>query len=571
MTQTRSLICLLTGHVDHGKSQIIETISKKKILDKEAGRITQKISAVKVDIDDINSLAGGLLKNLKTKIKIPGFLFIDSPGHAAFTNLRKRGGNLADIAILVVDANEGILAQTQEAIEILKKCKTPFIIALNKIDLVTGWRQNVGKDILTNINSQSETTKDLLDNKLYTFVGKLYELGFNAERFDRVNDYTKQVAIVPISAKTTEGLQELLAVLVGLAQKYLENELNVELSKGGKGVVLEVREDKGLGTVLDVVLYDGKIAINDEFVIGGIDEPVVSKVRNIFEMKKPVDHVEAAANITLIAPNVEDVCAGMPLAVVDKLNDVNKLKKEVQEQVEEVVIETGKEGIVVKADSLGSLEALVCLLKEKKIPIKRASVGEICKGDIAIAESQKDEINKVIVGFNIKGTKENVQVIASDVIYTIIEKFEKWREFTRKNLETKKLDKLTRPCKIYIIPSFVFRQSNPAVVGVEILGGTLRTTMPLMNGTGKRVTEVKSIQEEGKNVNEVCKGKQVAVSLPGVIVGRQIIEGQVLVSDINEEEFRKLKEMKTFLTSDEIELLKEIAESKRKNNPMWGV
>lgn len=569
--QTRSLICLLTGHVDHGKSQIIETISKKRILDKEAGRITQKISAIKVDIKDINSLAGGMLKNLKTKIKIPGFLFIDSPGHAAFTNLRKRGGNLADIAILVVDVNEGILAQTQEAIEILKKCKTPFVVALNKIDLITGWRQNHGKDILTNINSQSEDTRNLLDTKLYTFVGKLYELGFNAERFDRVSDYTKQVAIVPISAKTTEGLQELLAVLVGLAQKYLENELNVELSKGGKGVVLEVREDKGLGTVLDVVLYDGKIAINDEFVIGGIDEPIVSKVRNIFEMKKPVEQIEAAANITLIAPNVEKVCAGMPLAVVDKLVNLEKLKKEVQEQVEEVIIETGKEGIVVKADSLGSLEALVCLLKDRKIPIKRASVGEICKRDIAEAEAQKDEVNQVIVGFNIKETKENIQVITSDVIYTIIEKFEKWREHTKKVLESKKLDKLTRPCKVYIIPSFVFRQSNPAVVGVEILSGTLRTTIPLMNGSGKRITEVKSIQEEGKNVQEVCKGKQVAISLPGVIVGRQIIEGQVLISDLNEEEFRKLKEMKIFLTQDEIELLKEIAESKRKQNPMWGV
>lgn len=569
--QTRSLICLLTGHVDHGKSQIIETISKKRILDKEAGRITQKISAVKVDLKDINSLAGGILKNLKTKIKIPGFLFIDSPGHAAFTNLRKRGGNLADIAILVIDANEGILAQTQEAIEILRKCKTPFIIALNKIDLITGWRQNTGKDILANINSQTENVRNQLDNQLYTTVGKLYELGFNAERFDRVNDYTKQVAIVPISAKTTEGLQELLAVLVGLAQKYLENELNVELSNGGKGVVLEVREDKGLGTVLDVVLYDGKIAINDEFVIGGIDEPIVSRVRNIFEMKKPVEKVQAAANITLIAPNLEYACAGMPLAVADKQSDLAKLKKEVQEQVEEVVIETGKEGIVVKADSLGSLEALVSLLKDRKISIKRASVGEICKRDIAEAEAQKDEINKVIVGFNIKQVKEGVHVITSDVIYTIIEKFEKLRESIRKDLEVKKLERLTRPCKIYIIPSYVFRQSNPAVVGVEILSGTLRATISLMNGTGKRITEVKSIQEEGKNVQEAGKGKQVAISLPGVIVGRQIVEGQVLVSDLNEEEFRKLKEMKTFLTSDEINLLKEIAESKRKNNPMWGI
>ena len=570
MAQTRALICLLTGHVDHGKSQIIETISRRKIIEKEAGRITQKISAVKVDIKDISSIAGELLKNSQLKVKIPGFLFIDSPGHAAFTNLRKRGGSLADIAILVVDANEGVLAQTKEAVEILKQCKTPFIVALNKVDLITGWRSNKNS-LIKNINSQAENTRNRLDSKLYEVVGKLYEIGFNAERFDRVSDYTKQIAIVPISAKTGEGLQELLFVLIGLAQKYLEKNLEVELGKGGKGVVLEVREDKGLGTVLDIVLYDGRIKVNDDFVIGGIDEPIVSKVRNMFELKKPVNKAEAAANITLIAPNLENVYSGMPLFIAEKISDIERLKKEAQEQVEEVLIETDKDGIIVKADSLGSLEALVGLLKESDIPIKKANVGEINKKDVAEAQSQKDELNKVIVGFNIKNLKEEVSVITSNVIYEIIEKLVKWREGKRREEEETNLKNLIRPCKIHIMPNFVFRQSNPAVVGIEVLKGTLKANMSLMNGTGKRVTEVKSIQEDGKNVGLAEKGKQVAISLPGVIIGRQVVEGQVLISDLTEEGFRKLKGMKSFLNSDEIELLKEIAESKRKQNPLWGV
>jgi len=570
MAQTRALICLLTGHVDHGKSQIIETISRRKIIEKEAGRITQKISAVKVDIKDISSIAGELLKNSQLKVKIPGFLFIDSPGHAAFTNLRKRGGSLADIAILVVDANEGVLAQTKEAVEILKQCKTPFIVALNKVDLITGWRSNKNS-LIKNINSQAENTRNRLDSKLYEVVGKLYEIGFNAERFDRVSDYTKQIAIVPISAKTGEGLQELLFVLIGLAQKYLEKNLEVELGKGGKGVVLEVREDKGLGTVLDIVLYDGRIKVNDDFVIGGIDEPIVSKVRNMFELKKPVNKAEAAANITLIAPNLENVYSGMPLFIAEKISDIERLKKEAQEQVEEVLIETDKDGIIVKADSLGSLEALVGLLKESDIPIKKANVGEINKKDVAEAQSQKDELNKVIVGFNIKNLKEEVSVITSNVIYEIIEKLVKWREGKRREEEEANLKNLIRPCKIYIMPNFVFRQSNPAVVGIEVLKGVLKANMSLMNGTGKRVTDVKSIQEDGKNVGLAEKGKQVAISLPGVIIGRQVVEGQVLISDLTEEGFRKLKGMKSFLNSDEIELLKEIAESKRKQNPLWGV
>ena len=214
---------------------------------------------------NIEKITGNLLE--KIKLKIPGFLLIDSPGHAAFSNLRKRGGSIADIAIVVIDINEGIMPQTQEAIEILKNHKTPFIIALNKIDLISGWRSDDQVGILESIEGQGENTKTYLDTKLYEIVGKLYELGFNGERFDRISDYTKQVGIIPISAKQKEGMPELLMVLSGLAQKYLEENLAIETNKPGRGVVLEVKEDKGV--VLDAIVYDGTLNVNDEIVIGG--------------------------------------------------------------------------------------------------------------------------------------------------------------------------------------------------------------------------------------------------------------------------------------------------------------
>ena len=159
MANIRSLICLLTGHVDHGKSQIIESISGINIIQKEAGRITQTIYAVNVSIEKIEDIAGYLLKNMKYKINIPGFLLIDSPGHSAFSNLRKRGGSIADIGIVVIDVNEGIMPQTKEAVEILKNHKTPFIIALNKIDNIPGWKSNKNSSILDNVNKQAESVK----------------------------------------------------------------------------------------------------------------------------------------------------------------------------------------------------------------------------------------------------------------------------------------------------------------------------------------------------------------------------------------------------------------------------
>ncbi len=585
MASIRSPICTVMGHVDHGKSSILDTIRGSAIVKSEAGAITQSIGVSIIPLKIIKNICGDLLDKLNMKFTIPGLLFIDTPGHAAFTNLRKRGGNLADIAILVIDVNEGLKPQTLESIEILKQYKTPFIIALNKVDLIQGWQEK-NKNILASITQQSEAIQHILDTKLYELVGKLSEIGFNSERFDRIEDYTNQIAIVPVSAKTEEGISELLMVLTGLAQRFLEKTLEFNIKGNAKGTVLEIKEEKGLGKTIDVIIYDGELKVNDTIVIAGLEKPIVTKVKALLEPtplaemrdKKsnfnPVKEVTAATGVKILALDIDEVVSGMPIRSCKK-HELEKVKQEIQQEVEEVLIETDEEGIVIKADSLGSLEALIKLLKENQVPIRRASIGAITKKDIAEAESnyEKDSLKSVILAFNIspKPVKENIKIISSDVIYKIIENYEKWKTSKLNEMQEGEINKLVRPCKIKIIPGYVFRQSNPAIAGVDILSGTLKIGMPLMDSQGNEITEAKGLQADKEKIEKAEAGKQVALSMPKVTIGRQINVNDILYSSIPEEDFKKLKGLKKLLSKEEIEIIKEIAEIKRKNNVVWGV
>jgi len=590
MEEIRKLICTVLGHVDHGKSSILDKIRGTCIIKGEPGAITQAIGASIIPLETIEKKCGALLESLKLEITIPGLLFIDTPGHAAFTNLRKRGGALADISILVVDINEGMKPQTEEAIEILKSDKTPFIIAANKIDKIPGWRSFPEKKLMEIINSQTENVQREFDNKLYELVGQLAKHDFNAERFDRIEDFAKQIAIVPTSALTGEGIPEILMVLIGLAQRFLEKGLKTDISGPAKGTIMEVKETVGLGTTIDVILFDGTLKKNDTIVSGGIDEPIVTKVRALLEPKPlaemrdikskfmQVPKVTAATGVKISAPGLDKAVAGMPLRSC-KEQEIEQIKKEIQEEVGEVVTETEEAGVIVKADSLGSLEALNLMLKEGDIPIRRASIGEINKKDIIEAHSNKEQfpLLAAVLGFNVTGEEvesfakeKEVKVITSDVIYRIIEDYQKWKEEEKKRIEMERLDKLVRPCKLMLMKGYVFRQNNPAIVGTEVLEGTVKTGIQVMKD-GKSISRIKSMQKEQESINQAKKGDQVAIAYEGVTVGRQINEGDTLYSAIPEDDFRQMKELKEYLSKEEIEILKEIAAIMRKKEPMWGI
>lgn len=590
----RKIICTFVGHVDHGKTSLLDKIRRSTVCSGEAGGITQAIGVSIIPIETIKKICGKLL-NAIPNLTIPGLLTVDTPGHAAFTSLRKRGGSLADIAILVVDINEGFKPQTLESIEILRSNKVPFIVAANKIDLIGGWECNPEKNLLDNLNELDFKIQSMFETKMYELVGKFSELGLESERFDRVQDYTKQLALVPISAKTGQGIPELLMVLTGLAQKFLEKKLEVDETGNCKGTVLEVKEETGLGTTLNAIIYNGCLKVNDTLIIGGIDKPVVVKVRALLEPAELAEMREkkakfqnvkeavAATGVKISAPGLDKAIAGMPLrSCSGKPEEIEQLKQEVQQEVGEVVNECDEcMGIIIKADTIGGLEALRNLLLAKEIPISSSTLGDISKKDLSQLESlrDKDAFMGVILGFNIKVPPDmedyvkakKLKIITNEVIYKTIEDYEAYTQNLRKEIELKELAHLVRPCKFALMKGYIFRQNNPAIVGSEIEVGQIKSGDPIMNIEGKSITSVKSMQEGQENVSLATQGKQLAIAMEGVTVGRQINEGDFLYTDIPEEDFKKLKELKKHLSKSEVDVLREIAEIKRKNNPVWGV
>ena len=596
-TICRSPIIAVLGHVDHGKSSILDKVRNSSIINNEAGGITQAIGASIVPLNTIQEFCKNI--GMKFNFIIPGLLFIDTPGHEAFTSLRKRGGNLADIAILVIDINEGFKPQTIEAFEILKNYKTPFIIALNKIDLINGFsiKEDLkNKSLMENLNAQDFTISQKIEEKLYNIVAFIAEkFGMESERFDRC-DFGKQIAIVPCSAKSGIGVAELLMVLTGLTQRYLENNLKCDLNitSRAKGTILEIKNVEGLGICIDAIIYDGILRVNDTLIIGGLENPIVTKVRGLFEPKSLTDMrdqktkfnlikcVNAATGVRISAPNIDEVIAGMPLiaCLPTQLKEIEEAKIEVQKEVEEVIIETDKEGIVIKADTIGSLEALTKLLRDKGIKIRKSSVGKITKKDITDAESnyEREPLDTVILGFNIETEdiknermNDRVKIFTSKIIYKLIEDYEKWKEEEARRIEERELEGLTKPCKIEFLHNHTFRASNPAVIGSEVLIGEMKSGMSIMNANGEKLSDIKEIQKNKESVSSAKQKDQVAISLPGVTVGRQITEGDIFYSAIPENDFRKIKNLTKYLSRDEIIILKEIAEIMRKNNPVWGV
>ncbi|MCS7134697.1 MAG: GTP-binding protein, partial [Candidatus Pacearchaeota archaeon] len=329
MEKIRQPIVTVAGHIDHGKTTLLDCIAGTCVAEKEPGLITQKISFMLIPADLVKKKCKKLLDQFKIKIEVPGFLFIDTPGHAAFTNLRKRGGSLADLAILVIDINEGIMEQTKESIEILKLSKVPFVVALNKIDKLVGWKK-LSDLIKENLELQAEYTKKDFEKKFYKIISDLSEIGFDCDLFFRIKDFKKQLAIVPCSAKTSEGIPELIAMLAGLSQKFLRDEL--VLGKEAKGTILEVKKEKGV-VEIEAILYDGVLSKNDFLVISTFEEPIVAKARNLQEalpcrkgfLQKEKISAAAGIKLSFSAEIAQNIIPGMPF-LATKEQDIEKAK-----------------------------------------------------------------------------------------------------------------------------------------------------------------------------------------------------------------------------------------------------
>jgi translation initiation factor 5B len=579
----RQPIVSVLGHVDHGKTSLLDYIRGSTVAAREAGAITQHIGATEVPIDAIYAMCGPLLGG--KEFSVPGLLFIDTPGHHAFTTLRTRGGSLADLAILVVDINEGFRPQTYESITILRQYKTPFIVAANKIDAINGWQRNdaVAKNRL---DSQRPMTKTLFETKLYELIGIIYDKGFESDLYFNIKDFRKSIPIIPLSAKTGEGIPELLMVLVGLAQRFLEDQLASETG-AGKGTVLEVKEDIGLGTTVDAIIYSGVLKKEDTIIFGTRNEPLVTKIKALLK-PKPMDEirdprerfdsvkeVHAACGIKISAPNLDLVVPGAPLRVVH--GDETELIQEIKSQ-SQVNIELDKDGLYIKADTIGSLEALVKESREKGINIRKVEIGNISRRDIMETAAINNPLERVIFAFNVKILPEakdelvntDVTVFNEDVIYTIMENYDLWLSKKKEELEKKRREDYIHPGMIKFLPEFVFRVSHPAVIGVRVLGGRIKIDMKLMDQDGKSIGNIKGLQLDNKSIAEALQGAEVAISIEGVTVGRQIKGGDIFFTDIPESDAKKLRLMDV-LNEDEKDVLNKILDIKRKTNKFWGM
>jgi translation initiation factor 5B len=560
---------------------------------REAGGITQHIGASFFPIETIKNMTGALYYKLsKSETQIPGLLVIDTPGHEIFANLRIRGGSAADIAIVVVDVNKGFEAQTIESIEILRKRKVPFVIALNKIDMISGWRKtNVGF-ISEEVKKQDLSVQEMLDTKIYNVVGSLSRLGYNSEAFWRVRDFTKELGIVPISAVTGVGIPELLAVLVGLAQQYMAKKLERH-KVGARGIVLEINEEVGLGPSANIILLDGTLKHGDKVILAKREGAIITKIKALLlpkpldEMRdprdkfRPVNEVISAAGLKITSPDLDKVLAGSPLYVLENEEDEDRLKKIVESEIKSVLVNTDMNGIILRCDTIGSIEAIMDLLKKADIPVRSADIGHITRRDIieASAVKEKNRYLGVVLGFNVRilddaqkeSQERDVKIFNEQIIYNLVRTYTDWVTYQREHEESILFNEIPPICKFQFMRGYIFRRNDPAVFGAEILVGKLRQKVQVMSDTGKKVGIIQQVQENGKAIEVATKGMQIAVSIKGPVIGRQINEEDIFYTDLNSRQAKMLIERFHYrLNEEEKEVFKKILAEKRKTDSAFG-
>ena len=591
--QLRQPVVVVLGHVDSGKTSLLDRVRGTAVQAREIGGITQHIGASFFPIETIKDITGPLYQKLsKSETQIPGLLVIDTPGHEVFANLRMRGGSAADLAIVVADVNKGFEAQTIESIEILRKRKVPFVVAVNKIDMVTGWRKNFSPFISEEMKNQDVNVLEILDTKIYNIVGSLSRLGYNSEAFWRVRDFTKELAIVPVSAATGVGIPELLAVLVGLAQQFMGRRLERH-DTGARGIILEINEEVGLGPSANVILLDGIIKHGDAVAVAKREGAVITKIKALLlpkpldEMRdprdkfKPVDQVVSAAGLKITSPDLDGVLAGSPLYVLEKKADEDMIKQMVESEIKSAIINTDSNGVILRSDTIGSIEAIMDLLKKSNVPIRSADIGHITRRDIieASAVKEKDRYLGVVLGFNVRvlddaqreSQERSVKIFNEQIIYNLVRTYTDWVTFQREHEESILFNEIPPVCKFQFMRGYIFRRNDPAVFGAEVLTGKLRQKVLVMSNHGKRIGVIQQVQENGKAIEEATKGMQVAVSIKGPVIGRQINEEDTFYTDLNSKQAKMLIERFSYrLNEEEKEVLNNILSLKRKSDPAYG-
>eukprot|EP00178_Gracilaria_changii_P000820 TRINITY_DN11046_c0_g1_i1.p1 TRINITY_DN11046_c0_g1~~TRINITY_DN11046_c0_g1_i1.p1 ORF type:complete len:1259 (-),score=343.67 TRINITY_DN11046_c0_g1_i1:1035-4652(-) len=567
------VICIL-GHVDTGKTKILDRIRRTNVQDAEAGGITQQIGATYFPIEAVKKEATKLEEGRKLLYNVPSLLIIDTPGHESFTNLRSRGSSLCDIAILVVDIMHGLEPQTRESIDLLKMRKTPFIVALNKIDRMYDWQaQPHNCPTRTSIEKQPRHVQEEFLRRTKETKLQFAEIGFNTELYWENKDMRKTVSLVPTSAITGEGMPDLLMLLLALPQKLLTDRLM--FSPILEATVLEVKVIEGLGTTIDIILTGGTIHEGDTIMVVGLDGPIVTTIRALLtphpmkEMRVKGQYlhhkeIKAAQGIKISADGLEKAVAGTQLMVVEDPSDEQEMeyvREEVMKDFQTILTNVDRSGlgVYVQASTLGSLEALLEYLRSTKIPVSGINIGPVHKRDVTKASTmlEKQKEYATILAFDVPVEKEaremaedvGVQIFTADIIYHLFDQFTAYMEKIKKERREAVNDEVVFPVIAKILPQHVYNKKDPIVVGVDVMEGILRVGTPLVVRHGVEwldIGRVVSIELNKKQVPIAKKGESVAVKIQHkntehIMYGRHFDFQDQLVSKMSRSAIELLK------------------------------
>ena len=513
----RSPICCILGHVDTGKTKLLDKIRQTNVQEGEAGGITQQIGATYFPVDALQQKTAVVNKDGKFEFKVPGLLVIDTPGHESFTNLRSRGSSLCNIAILVVDIMHGLEPQTLESMRLLRDRKTPFSVALNKIDRLYGWKKIDNNGFRESLELQNKGVQNEFRDRLEKTKVAFAEQGFNSELFYENKSLAKNVSLVPTSAHTGEGIPDMLKLLVSLTQERMTNKL-MYLSEV-ECTVLEVKVIEGLGTTIDVVLSNGVLREGDRIVLCGLNGAIATNIRALLtpaplkelRVKSAYVHnqvVKASLGVKIAANDLENAIAGSRLLVVGPDDDEEDLEEEVMSDIENLLSKVSKtgRGVSVQASTLGSLEALLEFLKVSKIPVSNISIGPVYKRDVMQAGImlEKSKEYAVMLCFDVKVDKDaqayadevGVKIFTADIIYHLFDDFTKhMAQLAEQRKEDSKLLAVF-PCVLHTVA--VFNKKDPIVIGVDVTEGSLKLLTPIAAVKNNPVTGVKEVISLGR-------------------------------------------------------------------------
>ncbi|PJF18167.1 Elongation factor, GTP-binding domain-containing protein [Paramicrosporidium saccamoebae] len=565
----RSPICCILGHVDTGKTKLLDKIRQTNVQEGEAGGITQQIGATYFPIEAIKEKTAHLETG---EFLVPGLLIIDTPGHESFTNLRSRGSSLCNIAILVVDIMHGLEPQTLESLGLLKQRKTPFIVALNKVDRLYGWKSMTGVSFEDLLEKQAPSVKAEFEERLSKTMLAFAEQGLNAKVSFRNDDMRRCVSLVPTSAITGDGVPDMLSLLIKLTQSMMSD--NLRYLSTLQCTVLEVKMIEGLGTTIDVILSNGVLREGDRIAVCGLNGPIVTNIRALLtpqplrEMRVKSNYVhhkqvKAALGVKICAQDLDKAVAGSPLFVIGPNDDEDEIRELVMADLAQMLesVDKSGHGVCVQASTLGSLEALLSFLKDSKIPVSGINIGPIHKKDVVRASVMLEQAKEfaVILAFDVKIDRDvqeladelDVRIFKADIIYHL---FDQFTAYMNALVEQKRKDMAPAavfPCVLRIVPGCVFNKREPIILGVDVVDGVLRVGTPLAVPAqgGISIGRVTSIEANHKPLPEVRRGgPSVAIKIehasyePARMVGRHFGEKDELVSKISRASIDVLKE-----------------------------